>query len=393
MKKYIILLFFCVKLFSQELSIYTINVGQADACLLLTKDKKVILIDAGGTLNKPTSAKDTIISLLNNLNINHINYLFVSHYDYDHICNITSILSSGIIIDSVFDRGIEDESTTTTYKNYVNAVSNIRNTIKFGQCFNLGNNINFKCISLNGQYNENSFISNLDENSRSLGLLIQVNNFKFYSAGDLDSPVEDSVANYIGNVNAAKISHHGSNTSTSSYFLSKLNPKVVFISVGDNNSYGHPHQQTIERLNNTSSVKTIYQTNLGSGIYSTKVNVYGTIKTEVYEKYFIIDNDTFNLSTSSINKLDQMYNFKLEQNYPNPFNSLTTIEYSICKPYHVILNIYNLLGQKIFNLVDTFNNIGTYKIQWNAKNFSSGIYYYKLIFDENILMRKLLYLK
>ena len=72
----------------------------------------------------------------------------------------------------------------------------------------------------------------------------------------------------------------------------------------------------------------------------------------------------------------------LNQNYPNPFNPLTTISYSIPKSDHVILSIYDLLGQEIVTLVNEFQNTGNYTINFNAKNLSSGIYLYKLQFGD-----------
>ena len=70
--------------------------------------------------------------------------------------------------------------------------------------------------------------------------------------------------------------------------------------------------------------------------------------------------------------------FSLSQNYPNPFNPSTTVQYSISKSSHVVLEVFNVLGQSITKLVDEQLAPGTYKSTFNASNLSSGVYLYRL---------------
>jgi len=70
--------------------------------------------------------------------------------------------------------------------------------------------------------------------------------------------------------------------------------------------------------------------------------------------------------------------FSLLQNYPNPFNPLTTIEYTIPENSVVSLKIYDILGKEVASLVNKFQNQGSYIVNWNASQFSSGVYIYKL---------------
>jgi hypothetical protein len=70
--------------------------------------------------------------------------------------------------------------------------------------------------------------------------------------------------------------------------------------------------------------------------------------------------------------------FKLNQNYPNPFNPATTIEYTIPKSSNVSLKIYDISGREVASLVDKYQDAGTFIVNWNASNFSSGIYIYRL---------------
>jgi Secretion system C-terminal sorting domain len=70
--------------------------------------------------------------------------------------------------------------------------------------------------------------------------------------------------------------------------------------------------------------------------------------------------------------------FVLQQNYPNPFNPSTTISYSIPQSNLVQLNVYDILGSKIAVLVNKEQSVGNYKVEFNASNLTSGIYFYRL---------------
>jgi hypothetical protein len=70
--------------------------------------------------------------------------------------------------------------------------------------------------------------------------------------------------------------------------------------------------------------------------------------------------------------------FQLSQNYPNPFNPSTVISYSLPEEAKVKIEIYNLLGQKVAALVDAVEVAGNHSVTWDAHNFSSGIYYYRI---------------
>jgi beta-glucanase (GH16 family) len=78
---------------------------------------------------------------------------------------------------------------------------------------------------------------------------------------------------------------------------------------------------------------------------------------------------------------EQVYNpvqFELFQNYPNPFNPETIIKYSLPYNSYVSINIYNALGEKVTDLVNEIKQSGNHKVIFNAKNFPSGIYFYKI---------------
>jgi len=85
--------------------------------------------------------------------------------------------------------------------------------------------------------------------------------------------------------------------------------------------------------------------------------------------------------------------FTLRQNYPNPFNPKTTINYELPITNYVKLSIYNLLGQKVATLVDKRQTPGSYQIEWDASDFASGIYYYRINMGEFVDIKKLVLLR
>jgi hypothetical protein len=90
--------------------------------------------------------------------------------------------------------------------------------------------------------------------------------------------------------------------------------------------------------------------------------------------------------------------YELYQNYPNPFNPSTFIEYALPKAGYVKIEIYNLVGQKIKTLVDSYLEAGRYRAHWdgtddNGVRVSSGIYIYRLVAGENIIARKMVLIK
>jgi hypothetical protein len=81
-------------------------------------------------------------------------------------------------------------------------------------------------------------------------------------------------------------------------------------------------------------------------------------------------------------------------NFPNPFNPTTTIVFELHKPADVTVNIYNMLGQKVANLVKGEYKAGRYEINWDAGlHFSSGIYFYELRAGDYMTVKKMLLLK
>jgi T5SS/PEP-CTERM-associated repeat protein/probable HAF family extracellular repeat protein len=85
--------------------------------------------------------------------------------------------------------------------------------------------------------------------------------------------------------------------------------------------------------------------------------------------------------------------YSLAQNYPNPFNPSTTIQYNLPHESHVLLEVYNLLGQRVAVLMDELREAGYHSVQFDAGNFSSGMYFYRIKAGEFSMVRKLMFIQ
>ncbi len=115
-------------------------------------------------------------------------------------------------------------------------------------------------------------------------------------------------------------------------------------------------------------------------------------KLTVYTKYGLLK---MNFDEMSETNLSQPSSFQLAQNYPNPFNPETSIHYQLPEEASIRISIYNMLGQEIQRLVDTFQPAGYYQINWNGRDFAgqsvvSGIYIYKIEANGFTATRKML---
>jgi hypothetical protein len=131
---------------------------------------------------------------------------------------------------------------------------------------------------------------------------------------------------------------------------------------------------------------------------STEITVYTyTDKNEagnVYYRLKMIDLDgSFEYSPSVEFSSVNVNSFTLEQNYPNPFNPSTVISYTVPVDGFVKLAVYNSLGEEVALLVNANLNAGSYNVEFNGNNLTSGIYFYKLQAGEFTSVKKMMMIK
>ena len=101
-------------------------------------------------------------------------------------------------------------------------------------------------------------------------------------------------------------------------------------------------------------------------------------------KHFYNDPDKGSGSTAGVND-----NYKLYQNYPNPFNPVTKISYKLNIDGFVTLKVYNLVGQVIRVMVNEYQKSGTYEVEFDAGDLSTGVYLYKLQINDYTSVKRM----
>lgn len=237
-----------------KLQIHHMDVGQGDGAILISPGGQFVVFDVGEDMKKRDCTKP--VSYFDQLGIKHIDYLFVSHYHFDHIGCIPALLEHVTLQGDAYDRG--GSYPGATYTNYVDAVGNHRRTAAVGDTVtldkNTGNPVVIRVVAVGGK-SKNGAVSTSNENDLSLAVVVTFGAFKEEIGGDLSGDntnmyqdVETPVAPDVGTINVYKVHHHCSSHSTNEFWLGKTQPAVGIISTGDGNSYGHPTADCLERL-------------------------------------------------------------------------------------------------------------------------------------------------
>ena len=231
--------------------IHFIDVGQADAALVLC-DGKAMLIDGG-------NAEDSslLYTYLKNHNISHLDYVIGTHAHEDHIGGLAGALNYASVGTAYCPATSYD---TKAFGNFVKALDKHGVSITVpstGDSFTLGS---AACTIL--AVNTDSS----DPNNTSIVLRIVYGDTSFLFTGDAERVVEQAILNRGANINSTvlKVGHHGSESSTSYVWLREIMPQYAVISVGKDNSYGHPTEEVLSRLRDA-EVKT-FRTDLQGDI-------------------------------------------------------------------------------------------------------------------------------
>lgn len=238
-------------------SVTMIDVGQGDSILVqLSHNKGNVLIDTGGHVqfnNKKWMKKrkvyslaiDTIIPYIKSQGITKLDYLILSHGDFDHMGEAINLVNNFKVEKVIFNCGeynnLEQELIKVLDKKH----------IKYYSCIKELNIDNNKLYFL--QTNEYD-----NENDNSNVIYTELNGYKFMFMGDASTTTEKEIMSKynLPDIDALKIGHHGSKTSSSKEFIDEINPKYSIISVGKNNRYGHPNKEVLYTLDNSKVYRT-----------------------------------------------------------------------------------------------------------------------------------------
>lgn len=225
------------------LSIYTLDVGQGDSLLIVTPERKTVLIDAG--LNK---AGEKVVSFLRAKGITTIDLFVASHPHADHIGGVRDVLTA-VTVKNVLDSG--QEHPTATYTKMLETVKERVGKLtiaKAGQKFNLDNGITLSVLGPRQPWLTN--VSGSEINANSVILRVDYGKFSMLFTGDSEDETEARLIEDGANMKATvlKVAHHGSRYATKDNFLRRVQPEVAVVSCGLDNDYGHPNQSTLDRL-------------------------------------------------------------------------------------------------------------------------------------------------
>ena len=234
------------------LKVHYLDVGQGDSIFVELPNNETMLIDAAESYQS-----ENIINYLKNLNYQKIDYVIGTRPHTDHIGGLKNIINTFEIGKIYMPKVV---STTKTYESLLMAIKdkNLKiNTAKAGTSI-----IDTDALKINILAPNNSTYTEL--NNYSVVTKITYGTTKFLFMGDAEKLSENEIKENV-TADVIKIGHHGSNTSSSIDFIKKVNAKYGIISVGLNNKYNLPKEETITNWENS-----------GTKIYLTSTN--GTIR-------------------------------------------------------------------------------------------------------------------
>ncbi len=249
---FIVAILFTFKYANTNIEITMIDVGQGDSFLIRDRHNSCnMLIDTGGSTNN-TVADYTLLPYFKSLGISSLDFLVITHADFDHFGEAEFLLNNinvNAIILNAFENSEKIDNLLSIASHYNISVY----SLEAGDNFTCGN-LSFDILSPAKNYN--------DTNDNSLVLYTQINSDGWLFTGDISKEVELKIMNAYPHlkIDVLKLSHHGSNTSTSAEFISHFKPKYALISCALDNRYGHPTDEVLAIL--TKYNITIYRTDI-----------------------------------------------------------------------------------------------------------------------------------
>ncbi|MDR2043775.1 MAG: ComEC/Rec2 family competence protein [Clostridium sp.] len=256
--------------FRSGLAIDFLDVGQGDCICIQTETGEVYLFD-GGSSSRRQIGKYAILPYLKQQGITYLDAVFISHPDTDHYSGILELLEMGeehgIAIGKMVLPAIAADSRRQEFEGLLGGEGSGGEGGNAGEGESAGEPAVPVCYMAAGSAWNSKDISFLclhppdgyeaaDANAYSLCYLVEAGDFSLLLTGDVEGKGEERLLlelaeRRIENLTVLKVAHHGSRNSTSQAFLDQLDPAVAVISCGRNNSYGHPHKELLQRLEET----------------------------------------------------------------------------------------------------------------------------------------------
>ena len=230
--------------------VHFINVGQSVATLVVGPTNETMLIDTGDFTNDG----EYVLQYLREQSVERIDHLVVSHNDADHIGGNAAIIdyyeTEAEGIGAIYDPGIA--ASTQTYEAYLDAVEAHDVTLYETR---ENDTIPFEGVETQVLGPPEPYLENEARNENSIVVRLSYGSTSFLFTGDAEDDQEEYlVENYGAKLDSTvlKAGHHGSRTSTSGQLLDAVEPKAVVVSSASDSQYGHPHEETLDRLDDRS---------------------------------------------------------------------------------------------------------------------------------------------
>ena len=230
--------------FDNNLNVLYLDVNQGDSTLITYKNN-TILIDTGGSYFYDNMSLSRTIPYLKSIGRNKINYLILTHGDYDHMGESINLIENFKVEKVIFNCGEFNDLE----KELIKVLE--KKKIKYYSCIKELNTDNSKLYFLQTKEYDN-------ENDNSNVIYIELDGYKFMLMGDSGIEKEKDILDKynICDIDVLKVGHHGSKTSSDKKFIDEIKPKYSIISVGKNNRYGHPNKEVVNTLENSKIYRT-----------------------------------------------------------------------------------------------------------------------------------------
>lgn len=244
-----------IKKEESRFEVHYLDVGQADATLIMC-DGKNMLIDGGNVEDS-----SLIYSYLKEQDVDYIDYMICTHAHEDHVGGLAGVLNYAQVGEVYCPVTNYDSEAFSDFVKYLGEQDKEITVPEAGTKFKLGS-AECTILGLN-------VVDNGDPNNTSIVLKVEYGDTAFLFSGDAEQSVETSIIEegYDIECTVMKVPHHGSDTSLSYRWLNEAMPEYGIISVGANNSYGHPCEDTLSKLRDADV--TVFRTDLQGHIICT----------------------------------------------------------------------------------------------------------------------------
>lgn len=227
-----------------KLIIRMLDIGQGDA-FLLEKDGKFAMIDTGDVEHR-----EALVKYLHEYGVKELSNVIITHPHADHMGGMKAVFDN-IKVDNIYDDGVP--TNTNTYKTYLKNIKtkNIPFHIpKAGETIALFDGVDFHVAGPVSEITDQK--GRPDLNNNSIVGKLTYGDFSMLFTGDAEKEEESAIlkSGFGLKSDVLKVGHHGSRTGTTPSFLKAVTPKEAFISCGQGNDYGHPHKETMTKLEN-----------------------------------------------------------------------------------------------------------------------------------------------